>query len=498
MAAHYLCMATRFLLCISAIVGLVLSWYPARTPRGSLLVKLVLVCTGAAGIASWWLSSNDPSRLHTWEFYHHYLGARYYTELRYDGLYLCSLAALEQREPSSLSDIQAVRDLATNNLTSVAAILPLAKSCAQRFTPSTWQAFTDDVVFFKHLLGENWAGLFRDHGFNPSPIWVLVARSLIPDGPASSNILRILSMVDIGLLAAMWLVVLRCFPPAAFAVAAVFWGTNGLGSFAWTGGAFLRHDWLFATVVTICSLRKGYWSIAGALAAYATGVRIFPALLSLGVGVAAVGRSERRTAALSFARSFILTGMALLAISVATLGSDSWRYFGENIRKHVDTRAGNMVGLPSLVDNILECRMAGLGKPDGTCEPSERMSDSKFGWLRRGVILATSLAFLTWLRWISRRIKLYEAAILTLGFLPLATSASSYYFEVFLVFGLLCEQRWISVGLLTLGLALDAAVLSISPPNKIYLVAGLLVVQFVLLLPVLFRRTRIALRESPS
>jgi hypothetical protein len=219
---------------------------------------------------------------------------------------------------------------------------------------------------------------------------------LIPDGPVSIDALRILSLVDVGLLGAMWAIILWSFPRTGFAVAAVFWGTNGLGSFAWTGGALLRHDWLFATVAAVALLRKGHWSVAGALTAYATGVRIFPALLVVGIGIAAMGRKEHRAAALRFGRSFVLAGLALVTASVASLGVDSWRDFRDNLRKHVDTRAGNMVGLPSLIDNILECRIAGYGKPDGTCEPPERISTSNFKELRQAIVVAISLAFLAW------------------------------------------------------------------------------------------------------
>jgi hypothetical protein len=483
-------MMMRFLLCISATLGVSLGKKFAGTPHTPLLLRLFFSLIGLAGIASWWLSSSDPTRLHTWELYHHYLGARYYTELRYDGLYLCSLAVLEQRAPSTLAEIGMVRDLATNTLQTLPDVLPLAEACARRFSPSTWETFSDEVMSFKQLLGEKWVGLFRDHGFNPSPLWVLVARTLIPDGPVSVDTLRILSLVDVGLLGAMWAIILWSFPRVCFAVAAVFWGTNGLGSFAWTGGAFLRHDWLFATVAAVALLRKGRWSIAGALTAYATGIRVFPALLAVGIGIAAIARKENRAAALRFGGSFVLAGFALVAASVTSLGPDSWRDFRDNLRKHVDTRAGNMVGLPSLVDNILECRLAGLGKPDGTCEPPERISSSNFKEIRQAIVLVISLAFLAWLGWASRWTTVDEAAILAFGLFPLATSASSYYYEVFLLFGLLCTQPWVGVGLLTLGLLLDVVVAAISPPNKVYLVASILVVQFVVLLPALFNRAR--------
>ena len=65
-----------------------------------------------------------------------------------------------------------------------------------------------------------------------------------------------------------------------FAVAAIFWGCQLPAEYFWTGGAFMRQDWLFWLVLSACLVRKRFHALGGAAFAYSTLLRVFPGLFS--------------------------------------------------------------------------------------------------------------------------------------------------------------------------------------------------------------------------
>jgi hypothetical protein len=324
-----------------------------------------------------------------------------------------------------------------------------------------------------------------DHGFNASPVWITIARLAVPSGPVGEQVLKALALIDVLFLIVLWGIVFIVFSPAQLAMAAVFWGTNGLGTFEWTGGAFMRHDWLLAAVAAVAALRTGRWRTAGALVAYATSLRVFPALIAVGVLIATAYRPQWFEVRRRFFPALAATAVLLVAVSSYSCGISAWTDFSANLRKHVDTRAGNLVGLPHVVDNVVQCRLAGYGKGGDFCTPPERAGENAFGAVKTLASILAAALYCVWLRRISKRLSPDSSAVLAMGILPLATSAACYYYEVFLVFGLLPFELWTSLALLALSAMLEVVTVAVSPPNKIYLVATILVVQFVAILPVL-------------
>jgi hypothetical protein len=68
---------------------------------------------------------------------------------------------------------------------------------------------------------------------------------------------------------------------------------------------------------------------------------------------------------------------------------------------------------------------------------------------------------------------------------------SSYYYEIFLIFGLLLPNARSTASLLLgLSVLLQLTAIAVSPPNKVFLVASILVVQFVVVLPLVVGRSR--------
>ena len=99
----------------------------------------------------------------------------------------------------------------------------------------------------------------NDHGFNPSPVWILAGHALASAVPPSHHWLGVLALIDALLLAAMFALLGWAFGWRVTALAAVFFGTQAAAEMAWTGGAFLRMDWLLAATAALCLMRKRHY-----------------------------------------------------------------------------------------------------------------------------------------------------------------------------------------------------------------------------------------------
>src|ERR1019366_374454 len=98
-----------------------------------------------------------------------------------------------------------------------------------------------------------------------------------------------------------------------------------------TGGAFLRQDWLLYLVLAACLLRKHYWGLAGASLAMSSLLRVFPAIFFAGIAVVAITYFlKHKRLARHHVRVFAgaaLATVVLVAASVSVAGADSYANF---------------------------------------------------------------------------------------------------------------------------------------------------------------------------
>ena len=213
---------------------------------------------------------------HRHDQYHYYMGAKYFPELGYDGLYSCTLIAedelgrVEGRRRAAAVSTSAearhgdrkIRDLGGDNLLIPAAeVLDEPEECKGHFsTPQRWEAFKQDMQFFRiESDKEYWEGMQKDHGYNPPPVWTLCGRfcrrALMP---ASVGLPVFLASLDIFYRPRHVRAIAWAFGWRIFAVAAILWGCEGAADpYYWTGGAFLRQDWLFFLVLAACLRGSG-------------------------------------------------------------------------------------------------------------------------------------------------------------------------------------------------------------------------------------------------
>jgi hypothetical protein len=222
--------------------------------------------------------------VHQWDTFHYYVGSKYFKELSYDRLYEC-VAVADSEEPGLRRrvELRKVMNLRTNMMEGTQEILAHPEHCKGHFTPERWAAFKHDVGHFrnKHDV-KRWEEAQTDHGFNGSPVWNIVGTTLANSAPASDSQIDFLTKIDplfiFGLTFMSW----WAFGWRTTCVALAVFATNFPSRFYWTGGAFLRWDWLFYFVGGICLVKKDRPLLGGFFLGYSTLLRIFPIFTFIG------------------------------------------------------------------------------------------------------------------------------------------------------------------------------------------------------------------------
>ncbi len=438
--------------------------------------------------------------IHTWDSYHYVLGAKYFPELGYTGLYEATLAAERATGLLPPGSALPVRDLATNAIRISNADEALA--VWQPRLGARWEAFVTDVLWFRtRTTPEEFRRILLDHGYNATPAWSILGSALARAvGPVTNRSVGLLALLDPLLLLGAWLFLWRAFGWRAACVALVFWGTNFPGRFYWNGGSFLRMDWLAVAMAGVALLKLGRPRLAGAALAFSTLLRIFPGALLLGLGLAAAWRLARERnlksvrEELLVAQGALLTALVVVPLSLLSAGgfssvrSGAWTEFAQNSRKHLATPLANNVGLGTLVTWRPSTRGLALSETAKT-EPWSAWKDAKHAALRdsRPLRLFLTAAFLGALAFAFRNRPGWAAAAAGAGLVFVLADLTCYYASILLLLGLLALERE-ETGIVT---SLLAASTSAAPfllrweDDRSALVSALVLAAFALLLAIL-------------
>lgn len=435
---------------IAALAAVAVLAAPAVRRHQTRLLALLALTTflQAAGADLWRFTATPWVRV--WNVYHYYLGSKYFAELGYDDLYTASLAA-DRQAGDYWRKVQRVRNLSTYEIEPREQAEQTYRP-EDHFTPARWQSFRADLAALQlQLEGRDWRGIFRDRGYNPSPLWTAVGGGLAHLLPASSlAALKLLTALDL-VLYALTLIALRwAFGGRVAALAALFFVLTPVNDERLIGG-FLQYDWFAAVGIGLCFLRRGRPIVAAALFAYAAGTRVFPlvflgsAALPLILGWVLHGRLRRRHIELSLAFAiFAVIGLVLGWLGGG--GLEGWKQFAGRIVHHSAEHVygERRVGLKHLFTRA-------LGDTDLETSVAERRES--FAEQRGLYLAAAGILLLAWLAALWRR-KLPDAFLL--GLVPLFVLAvASRYYWVYLVLWALCARpgpagrrrgAWLDVG----------------------------------------------------
>ncbi len=435
---------------------------PGRAQRLSAAIYAGLALAGLAAFYNFgsFRHHRDLGFVNQWEHFHYQLGAKYFPELGYDGLYVASLSAHRQSAPAPLVASR-VRDLRTNRVVPARAVQPHLAEVVDRFRPERWQSFVADHAYYLEANDPDVMGdLRRDHGYNPTPAWTFVARLFAVHLGSSPSSLSLLASLDVILMGIAFATVFATYGARVGCLSlAIF----GLG-YGWRYnyiGAFLRLDWLAAALIGICMLKRQRHALAGALFGYATLVRVFPVLLLFGPALLAARawlRGERPGWALRLAAGFTaVAAMGLLAGSLTGRGLRAWPEFVNNIELHRQTWAASRVGLDSLLLNGPALMVQGLAEralpPEWPVTYEDARRSRQERWALGALAKAALLVLLGAAAW---RAPLDQSAVLGIVAVFALTPVGSYYWIVLAAVPLRRGAMG-PVGVLALGAALHAA-----------------------------------------
>jgi len=436
---------------------LIIAWIVIRWSRGPEAFKLtrdsMIVSLGIVSLLSWWNLGHYhfDHYIHIWEHYHYYMGAKYAPEVRYARLYECTGIADVEDGLLARVEKRKIRRLGTDNeLGGSKEIIANPQRCKSHFSKARWDAFKVDNRFFRgQFSADRWDKSQNDHGYNGTPVWGIAGRILADvNTPLSTDRIFNIGVIDSALLLAMWLAVLWAFGWRATCIALIYWGTNFPARFYWTGGAYLRYDWLFWMIIGVVLLKKEKHALGGAALTYATLLRIFPGFVVAAVIAKAVYRmvQERRFVLSPELWRFAIGCVAAIAILVpasswATGGTDAWVEFAENSRKHLDTPLTNNMGLKTVVAYDFASRAA-MMKNDGIDDPFKLWKDARRNVYhhRAPIYLAIILGVFWLLGRAGVRLKEWEQAALGTGFILISSELTCYYYGFLLTYGLLWQR----------------------------------------------------------
>jgi hypothetical protein len=264
-------------------------------------------------------------------------------------------------------------------------------------------------------------------------------------GPASDGFFKALASIDVLLQAGTLLMLNWAFGWRIMAIASVFWGSNAAANFYWTGGAFLRQDWIFLLVSSMCLARKRYFGLAGAALTWSALLRVFP-MIAFGGWAIVMAIHLWKKRALHPDHKRVIAGCVvcvglLIPASMVVSGPNSYKEFVSHIRSHNRTPLTNHMGLETMLVHNWDGRMRFTR--DATLDDNFQLwkqgRNDRFDRLKP-VFFAIALGVFAWMAWALRRSKaLWIAGGLSVPLIVSLTNLTCYYFSYFLILIPICR-----------------------------------------------------------
>jgi hypothetical protein len=290
---------------------------------------------------------------HWHEIYHYYLGAKYFPELGYNGLY----------EAVLLADSKSVKPMITKNflrslreptypITREEGLKRAKEEFLPKFTTERWAEFKGDLEQMKEFAADDWLdlGMF-DAGYNPPPTWAVLGYNIsnlisINQSEAFFDLrpswyqMEFLPLIDLAMLLILCLLIFRYFGFVYFSCFVLLFTTSYVAGMGWISGSLLRYTWFFALSLGILFLLKERFLLAGCFLALSTMDRIFPIVFAVSAGLGLIAKflmnrnNENYKNIVNYTKAFLITAIIMFSISVMQFGFDSWKSFFTKIEAH--------------------------------------------------------------------------------------------------------------------------------------------------------------------
>ena len=389
-------------------------------------------------------AANEPLYVHNFDMRVYYPVAKYFPELRFNGLYQASVAAYVDDVPGvsldSLANVE-LRDLTNHRMTRVSDVKDQINAIQSRFSPPRWEAFKTDMRYFRETMGvKDYLGSMVDHGGNATPVWLTVAHFIFAGTVASNATLWWAGMLDPILILLALGIIGRTFGIRTMLVSAVVFGANDFYMFGsnW-GGATLRHDWMAYLAIGICSLKAKRPRVGGAFLALSALIRAFPALALASLAIPAGWslfehwREHRKLPSLrefldehkDFVQAVVGATACIVAfflLSSMVFSFDAWPEWFAKVRLLDSTPHTNHVSLRALVAGSTHLQRVLMEE--------------------RSVVFAACAALVVaMIVLLGRKKSLDQAALLGTLLIPIVFNPANYYIHFIFVLPLLARER---------------------------------------------------------
>ena len=406
------------------------------------LAFVAMACFFNLGRAQFWdAKQRQASFIHNYDMRVYFPVAKYFHELKYDGLYLASVEAYIENTPGAsvqtLANVE-LRDLRNHEMRRVRDVADQIQTISQRFTPERWAEFKRDMRYFHETMGRDYFTTLTDHGGNATPVWLTVGHLMFGHASAGNGLLFATALLDPLLILLFAFFAARTFGLRTAFVCLVVFGATDLYMFGtdWAGST-LRNDWMAAIGLGVCALKARRWYLGGALLAYAGLIRAFPAVAVLGLAVPPIWWlfDTRRTQAAwpslrTFARVHEGTLRALAAAAAAVvimvalsslmLSPTAWVGWAKKAAVLTSGYHVNHVSYHSIVSTDYET----WEMLDGWTRHFGRVALYALGIVGYGVLTLRA----------ARNRPPHQAAVTALFLIPVVFYAANYYFHyVFLL-----------------------------------------------------------------
>lgn len=300
---------------------------------------------------------SDISIVHWSEFYHYLLTARYFPEVGYAGLYEATVIADHEDDPERWDGALEVRSLTTYALEPRSEVLARAQAIKAPFAAARWEAFKRDVAVFRAALGDAWrdSRIQQDHGYNGTPVTTLLLGALarLP-GIDTRTLVETFAWADTVLMVATSLAVGWLCGAFEGALLLFVWAANPFNDFQTIGGAYLRYPHFVALVAMALLWSRGRAAAAGGALALATGLRVYPLFLAVGLAaqsLLAPGRRERLPRVARFLAAAAVTLLLLVLLTSFQPGPDGrnpWVSYRDKIGLHAQQLSYNVLSFQYL------------------------------------------------------------------------------------------------------------------------------------------------------
>jgi hypothetical protein len=292
--------------------------------------------------------------LHTHEFFHYYVGTKYFPELGYTRLYDATVIADSEDAPATFDPDSPMRSLWTYEVGPRRMPLLRLQATKGRFTPERWAAFKRDIAFFRERDGVLWTmgDSVRDFGYNGSPLVTAILGGIARLVPLSAaRFIPIAAWFDIALVVLVSIAAALKVDARAGPLFLFLWAVNPLNDHAYIGGAYLRTLHILALFVALLAFARRRFVLSGALAAVATLLRVFPIAFLAGLLAQNLLHRDRRALLRRHAPLFgaaVATALVLVGLTwfVSSPGDPgAWVDFASKMRLHSQRLSPNVLSL---------------------------------------------------------------------------------------------------------------------------------------------------------